>query len=65
LHALRTLVEKEQLPSLALPRLACGITGLDWDDVRPLIEKQLGELGIPVYVYANYQKGVRANEPSK
>ena len=64
LHALRGLVEKEHLTSLALPRLACGTNGLDWAEVRPLIEKQLGELGIPVYVYSNYQKGVKANEPT-
>jgi O-acetyl-ADP-ribose deacetylase (regulator of RNase III) len=65
LHALRTLVEKERLASLALPRLACGMTGLEWDAVKPLIEKHLGDLGIPVYIYVNYQKGVKANEPTK
>ncbi|MBY0575436.1 MAG: Appr-1-p processing protein [Gallionellaceae bacterium] len=65
LHALRTFAQKEKLASLALPRLACGVGGLNWDDVRPLIEKQLGDLDIPVYVYANYQKGVKANEPPK
>ncbi len=65
LHALRALVLKEHITSLALPRLACGLNGLDWEEVKPLIEKQLGDLGIPVYVYANYQKGVKANEPNK
>ncbi|MFZ2541781.1 MAG: Appr-1-p processing protein [Gallionella sp.] len=65
LHALRNLVQKEKFASLALPRLACDITGLDWNDVKPLIEKQLGELRIPVYVYATYQKGIKANEPSQ
>jgi len=65
LHALRDFVQKEKVGSLALPRLACGLTGLDWAEVNPLIEKHLGNLGIPVYVYANYQKGVKANEPSK
>jgi O-acetyl-ADP-ribose deacetylase (regulator of RNase III) len=63
LHALRALAQKEKLQSLALPRLACGMNGLDWDEVKPLIEHHLGDLGIPVYVYATYQKGVRANEP--
>lgn len=63
LHALRNFALKEKLPSLALPRLACGMNGLDWNDVKPLIEKQLGDLGIPVYVYVNYQKGVKASEP--
>jgi O-acetyl-ADP-ribose deacetylase (regulator of RNase III) len=63
LHALRSLVEKEKFPSLALPRLACGVTGLEWSEVKPLIEKQLGDLSIPVYIYANYQKGIKASEP--
>lgn len=65
LHALRALIQKEKIPSIALPRLACGIGGLDWSDIRPLIDKQLGDLGIPVYVYATYQKGVKAEESPK
>jgi len=65
LHDLRALVQKEKFGSIALPRLACGLTGLSWDEVKPLIENHLGDLGIPVYVYATYQKGVKANEPTK
>ncbi len=65
LHALRDFVKKEKVGSLALPRLACGLTGLDWTEVKPLIEKHLGDLGIPVYVYVSYQKGAKANEPPK
>lgn len=63
LHALRNFVQKEKVASLALPRLACGVSGLDWNDVKPLIEKQLGDLNIPIYIYSNYQKGAKANEP--
>jgi O-acetyl-ADP-ribose deacetylase (regulator of RNase III) len=63
LHALRALIEKEKFPSLALPRLACGVTGLEWNDVKPLIEKQLGDLNISIYVYANYHQDIKANEP--
>ena len=63
LHALRALIEKERIASVALPRLACGVGGLNWDEVKPLIEKQLGGLDIQVYVYVNYQKGVKAGEP--
>lgn len=63
LHALRNFALEEKLPSIALPRLACGVGGLSWDDVKPLIEKQFGDLGIPVYVYSTYQKGVKAGEP--
>ena len=40
------------------------MTGLDWNEVKPLIEKQLGDLGIPVYIYVTYQKGVKTNEPT-
>ncbi|MBK9161984.1 MAG: Appr-1-p processing protein [Nitrosomonadales bacterium] len=63
LHALRGFIRKEKPASIALPKLACGLGGLDWNDVKPLIEKQLGDLDIPVYVYATYHKGVKANEP--
>lgn len=62
LHALRNLIQHEQIASVALPRIGCGVGGLSWDDVKPLIEKQLGDLGIPVYVYVDYQKGVKAQE---
>jgi O-acetyl-ADP-ribose deacetylase (regulator of RNase III) len=65
LHTLRNFVQKEKIGSLALPRLACGLTGLDWAEVKPQIEKHLGDLGIPVFVYTTYQKGVKANEPPK
>jgi len=64
LHALRRLVEKEKIESLALPRLASGVGGLDWKDVKALIEKHLGDLNIPVYVYEHYQAGQKANEPA-
>ena len=63
LHALRNFVQKEKIGSLALPRLSCGINGLDWNEVKPLIEKHLGDLNIPVYIYTSYQKGVKADEP--
>ncbi|MBU0688867.1 MAG: Appr-1-p processing protein [Gammaproteobacteria bacterium] len=63
LHALRGFAQKEKLSSMALPRLACGVGGLDWNDVKPLIEHQLGDLGIPIYLYVSYQKGSKASEP--
>lgn len=62
LRALATLVRQEGFTSLALPRLATGVGGLDWAEVRPLIVEHLGGLGIPVIVYATYRKGVQAEE---
>jgi O-acetyl-ADP-ribose deacetylase (regulator of RNase III) len=62
LKELRRMVEAESLSSLALPRLATGVGGLDWHEVKPLIEQHLGDLPIPVYVYAEYHAGVAAKE---
>jgi O-acetyl-ADP-ribose deacetylase (regulator of RNase III) len=62
LKELHQLVAKESLTSLAIPRLATGVGGLDWKDVKPLIEHHLGDLGIPIYVYTEYQPGVAAKE---
>ena len=62
LKALKKLIEAEKFASVALPRLATGGGGLDWKDVKPLVEKHLGHLSIPVYVYSTYQPGVQARE---
>ncbi len=64
LKELRKIVEKESLTSLALPRLATGVGGLDWSVVKPLIENHLSDLSIPIFVYAEYCSGVAAEEMS-
>jgi O-acetyl-ADP-ribose deacetylase (regulator of RNase III) len=64
-HALRELarrVREQGIQSLALPRLATGVGGLDWTDVKPLIQQHLGGLGVPVLVYEVYRKGSQAEE---
>lgn len=65
-HCLRELhkvVQAEGLKSLALPRLATGVGGLEWSEVEPLIRQHLGALKIPVIIYTTYAKGVAAKEP--
>ena len=62
LKELHKLIEKKNIQSVALPRIATGVGGLDWDDVYPLIEKQLGRLPIPIYVYTTFNKGEKATE---
>ena len=63
LKRLHALVEAEKIASLALPRLATGMGGLDWTAVHPLLEQHLAPLKIPVIVYTRYEKGVAAREP--
>ncbi len=63
LKRLRHELEKAEITSLALPKLATGLGGLDWSEVLPMIRNHLGDLEIPIYVYTNYQKGVSAIEP--
>lgn len=59
-HALRVLhkyIESEGITSVALPKLATGVGGLDWADVKPLIEQHLGSLKATVEVYESYVPG--------
>jgi O-acetyl-ADP-ribose deacetylase (regulator of RNase III) len=62
LRGLRGLIEQESIASVALPRLATGVGGMQWDDVRELIDRHLGDLSIPVYLYTTYHPGVQADE---
>lgn len=62
LKELAKIAKKEAFSSLALPRIATGVGGLEWDDVLPIVEEKLGELGIPVYIYSEFHSGQQANE---
>ncbi|MDE0552966.1 MAG: macro domain-containing protein [Candidatus Poribacteria bacterium] len=43
--------QKEGIKSLAMPALGCGLGGLDWKGVGPLMCKYLHGIGIPVAIY--------------
>jgi len=62
LKALAQLAAAEKWTSLALPRLATGVGGLDWNDVKPLLQQHLGPLATNVFVYSTYRAGVAAKE---
>ena len=62
LKALARHVREQNIRSLALPRLATGVGGLEWSDVKPLVKQHLGDLGVPVIVYETYRSGVAADE---
>ncbi len=59
LEALKEFIQDKTIRSIAIPPLGCGNGGLDWNDVRPMIETALGVLdGVEVVVYeptAKYQ----------
>ena len=64
-HCLKDLVheiDKNGIKSIALPKIATGVGGLDWKDVEPIIEEYFGDSNIPVYLYEKYVKGQAADE---
>jgi len=65
LRALRKIIAEEELESVALPRLATGVGGLDWNAVQPLIQQQLGDVTANIYVYRRYVPGQKAVEPTR
>ena len=64
LKALVKMVKKENIKSLAIPKLATGYGNLEWEKVRPLIYNRLKKLDIPIFIYSTYSKGVQADENS-
>jgi len=62
LKRLRHELEKGTIKSLAMPKLATGVGGMEWEKVKPLIQQHLGDLAIPVYIYTMYHKGKQAAE---
>jgi O-acetyl-ADP-ribose deacetylase (regulator of RNase III) len=51
LLALRREIESRGIRSIAIPPLGAGLGGLDWNQVRPLIERSLGGLDVRIIVY--------------
>ena len=45
------LIESYKIKSIAIPALGCGLGGLEWEDVKQLIEKNLSDLDVKVYVH--------------
>jgi O-acetyl-ADP-ribose deacetylase (regulator of RNase III) len=52
LEDLRAVILEKQIRSIALPPLGCGNGGLNWREVRPAIERALGDLpDVEIVVY--------------
>lgn len=59
LETLRIGLEKRKIASLALPRIAAGYGGLDWNEqARTLVVKQLASWSGTVYLYERWIPGV-------
>ena len=43
--------ESRGIREISFPRLGCGNGGLNWEDVKPLMEKYLSNLPIPIYIH--------------
>jgi O-acetyl-ADP-ribose deacetylase (regulator of RNase III) len=50
LHRIRSLINEYGISSLAMPAPGCGNGGLDWVQVKELIERHLGDLSISITV---------------
>lgn len=44
LEDLVRLIQTDNIKSIAIPRLGCGLGGLDWKDVKPLIESAMAQV---------------------
>ncbi len=51
LKALRHLIIRDQLKSIAIPPLGAGNGGLDWNEVKPMIVKALEDLPVEVQIF--------------
>jgi O-acetyl-ADP-ribose deacetylase (regulator of RNase III) len=46
-----------ETPTAAIPALGCGLGGLDWNTVRPMIETMLGDLPMLIRLYTPREGG--------
>ncbi len=64
-HGLKNLVKElshQKISSLAITKIGTGIGGLDWNEVKATIQKDLSGFEGKIFVYANYKAKVEAKE---
>lgn len=49
------------ISSIAFPKLGCGNGGLNWTEVKDVMEKYLSDLPISVYIYLDNKESVKEN----
>ncbi len=58
LQWLRNSYQQEGIQSLAVPALGCGLGGLDWQDIGPLMCRYLAQIDIPVRIYLPREQSI-------
>jgi O-acetyl-ADP-ribose deacetylase (regulator of RNase III) len=65
LHDLIRTIERLGIRSVAVPPLGCGAGGLEWDSVRPMIERILGDVqDLDVVIYEPTQTYQNTSRPA-
>ena len=63
LRALKSMAIDQKFTSIAMPKLGAGFGGVDWLEVRGMMDSQLDELLFPIFVYVTELDGQVASEP--
>jgi O-acetyl-ADP-ribose deacetylase (regulator of RNase III) len=63
LRRLAKMVIDQRIKSLAMPKIASGDFGLDWIEVRGMMDSQLSEVLAPIFIYVVELEGQVASEP--
>ncbi|MDO4229694.1 MAG: macro domain-containing protein [Capnocytophaga sp.] len=45
------IIKEKNIKSIAIPRLGAGNGGLDWEEVKKMIEQHLSHLDTAIYIY--------------
>ncbi|MBC7537756.1 MAG: macro domain-containing protein [Bacteriovorax sp.] len=64
-HALKNLVKEldaQGISSVAVTKISTGVGGLDWKDVKGVIEKDLAHFEGKVFLYSSYKQKITASE---
>lgn len=51
LLSLRDAIIRFKIQSIAIPKIGCGLGGLNWSDVKPLIEAYLHNIDCEIEIY--------------
>ena len=62
LYNLKKHLRKVKARSCALSKVATGAGGLPWAEVKTLVASELADVEIPIFLYADYQRGIPAAE---